>query len=274
MPASRSPTSPSTSTSTSPRQRPSTCSPWRPAWTRWSSASRRSSASCGRPTGSGAELGTVGTVLHDLAQTALRVGKRVHADTGIDRAGASIVSVALDLAERQVGSLAGRRGAARRRRVDGRAGRGHAAPPRAHRHRGREPVAASGRRGWPPRLGRAGGTPGRARRRARRRRHRGCPRPAPPGWSWRPTASARADDRPLVVLDLALPRDVDPTVGSGPASPTSTSTSCGPAARLSATPRCGRPPRSSPRSWATTSPSSSAWPSRRRSPRCAPGRTR
>lgn len=56
-----------------------------------------------------AELGSVGTVLHDLAQTALRVGKRVHAETGIDRAGASVVSVALDRAERTLGSLAGRR---------------------------------------------------------------------------------------------------------------------------------------------------------------------
>ena len=42
----------------------------------------------------GSETGSVGTVLHDLAQTALRVGKRVHSETGIDRAGASIVSVA------------------------------------------------------------------------------------------------------------------------------------------------------------------------------------
>ena len=57
----------------------------------------------------GTELGTAGTVLHDLAQTALRVGKRVHTDTGIDRAGASIVSVALDIAEQRSGSLAGRR---------------------------------------------------------------------------------------------------------------------------------------------------------------------
>jgi glutamyl-tRNA reductase len=52
---------------------------------------------------------TVGTVLHDLAQTALRVGKRVHTETGIDRAGASVVSVALDQAERTLGSLIGRR---------------------------------------------------------------------------------------------------------------------------------------------------------------------
>ena len=38
---------------------------------------------------------TAGRVLHELAQQALRVGKRVHSETGIDRAGASVVSVAL-----------------------------------------------------------------------------------------------------------------------------------------------------------------------------------
>ncbi|MBF6211380.1 glutamyl-tRNA reductase [Nocardia puris] len=39
-----------------------------------------------------------GRTLHELAQHALRVGKRVHTETGIDRAGASVVSVALDRA--------------------------------------------------------------------------------------------------------------------------------------------------------------------------------
>ncbi|CRK52537.1 Glutamyl-tRNA reductase [Rhodococcus sp. RD6.2] len=39
-----------------------------------------------------------GRVLHELAQQALRVGKRVHTETGIDRAGSSVVSVALDRA--------------------------------------------------------------------------------------------------------------------------------------------------------------------------------
>lgn len=39
-----------------------------------------------------------GRVLHELAQQALRVGKRVHSETGIDSAGASVVSVALDRA--------------------------------------------------------------------------------------------------------------------------------------------------------------------------------
>ena len=39
--------------------------------------------------------GTVGRALHELSQQALRVGKRVHARTGIDAAGASVVSEAL-----------------------------------------------------------------------------------------------------------------------------------------------------------------------------------
>ncbi|MGH8862399.1 MAG: glutamyl-tRNA reductase [Jatrophihabitantaceae bacterium] len=57
----------------------------------------------------GAEAGSVGSVLHDLAQTALRVGKRVHSDTGIDQAGASVVSVALDRAAGLLGTLDGKR---------------------------------------------------------------------------------------------------------------------------------------------------------------------
>jgi glutamyl-tRNA reductase len=55
------------------------------------------------------EAGSVGTVLHELTQTALRVGKRVHTETGIDQAGASIVSVALEHAERRLGSLDSKR---------------------------------------------------------------------------------------------------------------------------------------------------------------------
>ncbi|UXA18662.1 glutamyl-tRNA reductase [Mycobacterium sp. SMC-4] len=52
---------------------------------------------------------TVGRTLHELSQRALSVGKRVHTETGIDAAGASVVSVSLDIAERKLGSLAGRR---------------------------------------------------------------------------------------------------------------------------------------------------------------------
>ncbi|WP_059015679.1 glutamyl-tRNA reductase [Mycobacterium sp. M26] len=51
---------------------------------------------------------TVGRVLHDLAQRALSVGKRVHTETAIDAAGASVVSVALDIAGSRLDGLAGR----------------------------------------------------------------------------------------------------------------------------------------------------------------------
>jgi glutamyl-tRNA reductase len=51
---------------------------------------------------------TVGRVLHELAQRALSVGKRVHTETGIDAAGASVVSVALGMAETRLDGLGGR----------------------------------------------------------------------------------------------------------------------------------------------------------------------
>ncbi|GAB3293973.1 glutamyl-tRNA reductase [Parasphingorhabdus pacifica] len=54
------------------------------------------------------EAGTVGKTLHELAQQALRVGKRVHAETEIDAAGASVVSEALSDAEVALDGLAGR----------------------------------------------------------------------------------------------------------------------------------------------------------------------
>ncbi|WP_018347646.1 glutamyl-tRNA reductase [Longispora albida] len=44
-----------------------------------------------------------GRVLHELLQTALRVGKRVHAETGIDRAGQSVVSAALEIGTEESG---------------------------------------------------------------------------------------------------------------------------------------------------------------------------
>ena len=52
---------------------------------------------------------TVGRTLHELSQRALSVGKRVHSETGIDAAGASVVSVALGMADGQARTaLAGR----------------------------------------------------------------------------------------------------------------------------------------------------------------------
>jgi glutamyl-tRNA reductase len=54
------------------------------------------------------EHGAVGRGLGPLADHALRAGKRVHAETGIDRAGRSLVSVGLDRAAESLGDLAGR----------------------------------------------------------------------------------------------------------------------------------------------------------------------
>lgn len=51
------------------------------------------------------EAGTVGRTMHELIQTTLRVGKRVHTETGLDRLGASVVSEALA----DAGELAGKR---------------------------------------------------------------------------------------------------------------------------------------------------------------------
>ena len=54
------------------------------------------------------ELGAAGRVMNELGQSALRVGKRVHSETAIDRHGASVVSLALDHAAGLIGGLKGR----------------------------------------------------------------------------------------------------------------------------------------------------------------------
>jgi len=58
--------------------------------------------------GAAAEHGTAGRVLHEVMQHALRAGKRVHAETGIDRAGQSVVTAALAVGRQAVGPVAGR----------------------------------------------------------------------------------------------------------------------------------------------------------------------
>jgi glutamyl-tRNA reductase len=57
------------------------------------------------------EQGTLDRVLGDVGSAALRAGKRAHAETGIDRAGASLVSVGIEAAVSALGrpSLAGQR---------------------------------------------------------------------------------------------------------------------------------------------------------------------
>jgi glutamyl-tRNA reductase len=59
--------------------------------------------------GAADEAGTIGRTLHELTQNALRVGKRVHTETGIDHAGASVVTEALADAADALGGLEGRR---------------------------------------------------------------------------------------------------------------------------------------------------------------------
>jgi glutamyl-tRNA reductase len=51
--------------------------------------------------------GTVGRVLSDLGRLALRTGKRARAETGIGRAGLSLLTVAIDLAAAGLGQAAG-----------------------------------------------------------------------------------------------------------------------------------------------------------------------
>ncbi len=56
----------------------------------------------------GQELGTVGSALNALFQQALRVGKRARAETGIDQVAPSLVSAALERSEEAIGSVAGK----------------------------------------------------------------------------------------------------------------------------------------------------------------------
>lgn len=159
----------------------------------------------------GTEVGAVGTVLHDLTQTALRVGKRVHSDTGIDRAGASIVSVALDRAADLLGGeLAGQRAV-----VVG-AGSMGALAGATLRRRGITDIVVANRS--PERAARlATSLDGRAAPLADLAQEIGSAdivisSTGSTGLVIEAEMIGSRAERPLIVLDLALPRDVDPAV--------------------------------------------------------------
>jgi glutamyl-tRNA reductase len=57
----------------------------------------------------GQESGTIGTSLNTLFQQALRVGKRAHSETDIDKVAPSLVSVSLERAALEIGEIAGKR---------------------------------------------------------------------------------------------------------------------------------------------------------------------
>jgi glutamyl-tRNA reductase len=153
-------------------------------------------------------------VLHDLGQTALRVGKRVHSETGIDKAGASIVSVALDRAESVLGSLEHRTAV-----VIG-AGSMGALAGATLRRRGIGSIVVANRsmeRG--ARLAeRLGGTaiPLTGLADAIADADLLVSSTGSTGLIVEADAIGSRAERPLVVLDIALPRDVDPAVAGSP----------------------------------------------------------
>jgi glutamyl-tRNA reductase len=167
------------------------------------------------------EADTVGRLLHELMQQALRVGKRVHAETGIDRAGQSVVTAALDVAAGTLGRPLGGRPAL----VIGAGSMGALA------------VATLSRVGAAP-LSVANRGADRATRLAEAYEAEPVPFDEVAGAMARadivvaataspePVLTARTvaesvarrgpDAGPLVILDLAVPRDVEPAVGDLP----------------------------------------------------------
>jgi glutamyl-tRNA reductase len=167
--------------------------------------------------------GTVGRTLHELSQQALRVGKRVHTRTGIDAAGASVVSEALTVAAHTLGDLRGVRAV-----VVGAGAMG--ALTAAHlRRAGAQEIVVLNR------------SAERAQRLVENTRRTGTPARHAPlealadelttadllvastgavgtvvARETVAAAMAARDGRPLAVIDLGLPRDVDPGVAALP----------------------------------------------------------
>ncbi|MGO4256505.1 glutamyl-tRNA reductase [Marmoricola sp. RAF53] len=164
----------------------------------------------------GQETGTVGPALNSLFQQALRVGKRSHAETDIDRAGPSLVTAALEQTTPHLGRSTGLRtmviGAGAM------AGLATAALQRA----GAASIVIANR------------TPARAGRLAELYGGRAVGLDAVPAELAEvdlvvsctdstalmidvdTVRAARTADRPLAIVDLALPRDVDHAVAAEP----------------------------------------------------------
>lgn len=164
----------------------------------------------------GQESATVGSALNSLFQQALRVGKRAHAETDIDRAGPSLVAAALDEATEHLGRTEGLRalvvgaGAMASLSVSTLARMGAASIVIANR------------------------TPANAARLAEQYAGRAVALADVPGelasadivvsctgstgvvLDVATLRSARTGSDPMVVVDLALPRDVEPAVGDEP----------------------------------------------------------
>ncbi len=164
----------------------------------------------------GQEQGSVGPALNVLFQQALRVGKRSHAETDIDRVAPSLVTTALGRAAEHVGALDGK----------------HVLIVGAGSMAGL--TAATASRAGAASIVVANRTPERATRLASLYDARAIPLTALRTYDgpvdvlvsctgaagvlieFDAIASRLRNDRPLAVIDLALPRDVDPDVAHIP----------------------------------------------------------
>src|ERR1022692_441498 len=170
------------------------------------------------------EQGTLGRTLSDLGARALRAGKRAHAETGIDRAGASLVSVGLTVAAGRLpaagaGSLAGLSvlvvgaGSMSSLAVATAARMGAASivvANRSHDHAERIAATVSAASADLSRL------PAEIAAADLVVSCTGAPGVVITAAAVRDALGARAPGRPLVLLDLALPRDVDAHAGQLP----------------------------------------------------------
>lgn len=185
--------------------------------------------------------GTLGRALSDLGSVALRAGKRAHAETGIGRAGASLVSVGLMAAAERFGRR-GAGGAAAKEGAADPAPDGAAPGPLAGLSVlvvGAGPMSSLAA-ATAARMGAAGlVVANRSRSRAERLAASfsasvadlsrlpaeiaaadvvvsctGAPGHVITADAVSGALAGRAPGRPLVILDLALPRDVDPAAGS------------------------------------------------------------
>jgi glutamyl-tRNA reductase len=168
---------------------------------------------------SGQTHDTVGTSLNALFQQGLRVGKRAHSETDIDRAGQSVVSVALDRLTRNGVALAGARVCI----VGAGSVAGHAST--LLRRRGAADIAIMSRtfERADDLAARIGGRaahldalPGELAAADVLVSCTTAPQPVVSADVVRAAVAARPQPATLTILDLALPHDVDPTAAELP----------------------------------------------------------